>query len=99
MRHLWPGHLLARFGRPIVPDPARQAFLADLAGREGEDGGGVPLTPSQPKTYPHASHPPAPPLVLPTSTKPRLGSGTLGGNLAAALSGSAKGLRRVGAFS
>ena len=29
-------------GRPIVPDPAGQAFLADLTGGEGEDhGGGV----------------------------------------------------------
>ena len=32
--------LLGRLGGPIVPDPARQAFLADLAGREGKDDGG-----------------------------------------------------------
>src|ERR1043165_9028747 len=25
------------FGRPIIPDPASQAFLADLSGGEGED--------------------------------------------------------------
>src|SRR6266850_6433524 len=32
--------LLAGFRRPVVPYPARQAFLADFAGGEGEDDSG-----------------------------------------------------------
>src|SRR6266850_1940189 len=32
--------LLAGLTRPIVPDPAGEAFLADFAGRKGEDDGG-----------------------------------------------------------
>src|SRR6185312_2813401 len=32
-----PPPLIGSFGRPIVPDPAAQAFLADLACGEGED--------------------------------------------------------------
>src|SRR6476659_4429814 len=39
---VWEGNgplPIGSFGRPIIPDPAGQAFLADLACGEGEDDG------------------------------------------------------------
>src|SRR5207237_3021648 len=39
---VWEGNgplPIGSFGRPIIPDPAGQAFLADLARGEGEDDG------------------------------------------------------------